>query len=297
MIEFFRKLFGKPKKPIESIQTAPLSEEQLEAVTSEMYKFDPPQLIVGSGQSVGKQREHNEDCLFCLNVMLSGNGDSLPFGIFIVADGMGGHQHGEIASGVAVRAMSNYLVRKLYLPYFSLHPETQNEPLQEILQAGVREAQQAVMKLAPGGGTTLTAAFILGEQVNLAHVGDSRAYFIFPDGRMQAVTRDHSLVRRLQELGQITEKEASVHPQRNVLYRAIGQGEPFDSDVNTYLLPHPGFLLLCTDGLWGVISEMEIFDIVTSAPNPSAACHALVQAANDAGGPDNISVILIQYPT
>jgi protein phosphatase len=162
---------------------------------------------------------------------------------------------------------------------------------------GVHEAQQAVIKLAPGGGTTLTAAFVMGDQVTIAHVGDSRAYFLYPDGRMQSITRDHSLVRRLQELGQITEKEAAVHPQRNVLYRAIGQGEPFDSDVNTHLLPRPGYLLICSDGLWGVVPDMDIFQIVTNAPNPSMACHSLVEAANAAGGPDNISVVIVQYPS
>lgn len=296
MIEFFRKLFKQPKKPLESIQTAPLSEEQLEAVTAEVIRFEPPQLIVGTGQSVGKQREHNEDSLFVMNTILSGNGNSIPMGLFIVADGMGGHQNGEVASGVAVRSMASYLTRKLFMPYMSVRQEIQNEPLQEVLQDAVREAQAAVHKLAPGGGTTLTAAFVMGEQTTIAHVGDSRAYFIYPDGRMNAVTRDHSLVRRLQELGQINEKEAAVHPQRNVLYRALGQGEPFDADINTHMLPHPGFLLICSDGLWGVVPEMEIFRIVTNAVTPSHACQELVQAANAAGGPDNITAVLVQYP-
>ncbi len=296
MIDFFTRLFGRKAPPTESVQTAPLSEEQLETVSTEAVKFEPAQLMVGTGQSVGRQRDHNEDCLFAMTSMLSGNGDNLPFGVFIIADGMGGHENGEVASNVAVRALSGYLMRKIYLPYIGLHSELGSEPLQEMLQAGVKEAQQAVLKMAPRGGTTLTAAFLLGEQVTVAHVGDSRAYFVYPDGRMQAVTRDHSLVRRLMELGQITEKEAAVHPQRNVLYRAIGQGEPFDPDVNTYLMPHPGYMMLCSDGLWGVISEMEVFRIITSAANPSVACNDLVQAANAAGGPDNISVILIQYP-
>ncbi len=297
MNEFFRKLFRKDRKqPPDNIQTAPLSEEQIKEVAGAGLKLEPSQLIVGSGQSVGKQREHNEDTLFALNSLLSGNGSNLPFGIFIIADGMGGHQHGEIASVVATRAMAGYLVRKLYMPYFSLWSEQQSESLQETLQMGIREAQQAVIKQAPGGGTTLTAAFVMGDRVTLAHVGDSRAYLIYPDGRMEAVTRDHSLVRRLQELGQITEKEAAVHPQRNVLYRAIGQGEPFDADVTTYSLPHPGYLMLCTDGLWGVVSEDDILRIVIKSPSPAIACRDLIEAANAKGGPDNISVILVYHP-
>jgi protein phosphatase len=207
---------------------------------------------------------------------------------------MGGHQHGEVASRVAVRIMAGYLVRKLYLPYLQVNHESQQESLQEIMQSGVMEAQQAVIRQVPGGGTTLTAAFILGEQVTIAHVGDSRAYFLNADGRSQVLTRDHSLVRRLQELGQLTEKEASIHPQRNVLYRAIGQGEPFEPDISTHLFPGSGSLLLCSDGLWGVVPDLEIFRIVNSATNPAEACQNLIEAANEAGGPDNISVILVK---
>jgi serine/threonine protein phosphatase PrpC len=170
-----------------------------------------------------------------------------------------------------------------------------NESIQEIMESGVKEAHKAVIRTAPGGGTTMTSALVVGEQITIAHVGDSRAYFIYPDGRIQVITQDHSLVHRLQELGQITEKEAFNHPQRNVLYRAIGQNEPFRPDITSYQFPHPGFLMLCSDGLWGVIPETEIFRIVTTNKNPSIACNKLVDAANAMGGPDNISVILVSY--
>ena len=208
---------------------------------------------------------------------------------------MGGHLHGEIASGVAARAVAQYTMGKLYPSLLGLQQETQNESLQEIMEGGIREAQQTVVKRAPGGGTTLTAALVIGEQVTLAHVGDSRAYFIYPDGRMQSMTQDHSLVRRLVELGQMTEQDAASSNQRNILYRAIGQLEPFRPDINTYLFPRPGSVLLCSDGLWVVVPEADIFDVVSTTPNPSLACHKLVELANAAGGPDNISVILVQY--
>jgi protein phosphatase len=298
VIDFIKKLFDKtkpPKEPID-VKTAPLSEEQIESVARPDVTIEPPQLLVGVGQSIGKQRDHNEDTLFTLNALLSGSAEGIPFGIFIMADGMGGYQHGEVASGLATRALSSYIMSKMYTPFFGLRPEGQPDPLLEIMQQGVKEAQQAVVKSVPGSGTTLTAAFILGNQVTVAHVGDSRAYFVFPDGRMQAITRDHSLVRRLIELGQITEKEAMVHPQRNVLYRALGQSEPFEPDVSTFPLPRPGYLMLCSDGLWGVVPEIEIFNIITKSANPSVACRDLIKAANDAGGPDNISVILVYYP-
>ncbi len=259
-----------------------------------MVQFIPPQLLTGVGNSTGKQRDHNEDTLFTLNVTLAGTSEGIPFGIFIIADGMGGEQNGEMASDLAARTMSAYMVQKLYAPFFSPRTEEQSESFQEVMRNAVLESQKAVIKQVPGGGTTLTSAFIFGDQVTLAHVGDSRAYFIYPDGRMQVITRDHSLVKRLIELGQITEEEAFVHPQRNVLYRAVGQGEPFEPDINTFPMPHPGHLLLCTDGLWGVVPELEIYRIVSNAVSPSMACHELVEAANANGGPDNISVILVQ---
>jgi protein phosphatase len=296
VIGFFRRVFRRKSPGESNIQTAPLSDQQIKAVTKKEITLMPPQLVVGTGESVGKQRDHNEDTLFVLNAILAGTSEGIPFGIFLVADGMGGHQFGEVASGIAARTMAGYLVQKLYFPFFSPKPETQAESFQEIMRNAILEAQQAVIKEVPGGGTTLTAAFVLGEQATLAHVGDSRAYLIYPDGRMQAITRDHSLVKRLIELGQITEKEANVHPQRNVLYRAVGQGEPFEPDVSTFPLPHPGYLMLCTDGLWGVLTELEIYRIINNAPNPSMACHELVEAANAAGGPDNISVILAYFP-
>lgn len=278
------------------VKTAPLTEEQLRNVTNQnAIHLDTPQLLIGCGHSVGMQRDHNEDSIYIFSSETASNSRDALFGLFIVADGMGGHQHGEVASSAAVKAMAGYLIKKIYLPQFNSKPDNQNETLQEIMTAGVNEAQQAVVKQAPGGGTTLTAAFLFGDQLTIAHVGDSRAYFIYPDGRIQVITRDHSMVRRLQEMGQITESEAAVHPQRNVLYRAIGQADPFDPDITTLPFPHPGYLMICSDGLWGVVHESEIFPIISTSGNPTIACQRLIEAANGYGGPDNISVILVQY--
>ena len=297
MISFLERWFGKKKQQPASVnvQTAPLSEDELRSVSVRSISLHPPQMLVGTAQSVGKQRDHNEDALFTAASVLAEGESASNFGIFIVADGMGGHEYGEVASGMAARAMGDYLLRHLYPPFLNIDSDSQGDSLQEIMEHGVMEAQQAVLRSAPGGGTTLTAAFVLGDQVTLAHVGDSRAYFIYPDGRIQAMTQDHSLVRRLVELNQITEEQAATHPRRNVLYRALGQNEPFHPDINTHLMPRPGYLLLCSDGLWGVVPEMDIFRIVTTAPNLSMACHDLIEAANAAGGPDNITAVLVQY--
>jgi protein phosphatase len=275
------------------VKTVPLTDDLNHSGKKNDY-FSPPQLLVGSAQSVGKQRDHNEDALFCLNIMKSDEKSDTPFGIFIVADGMGGHQHGEVASSSAMRAMSEYLIKKIYSPLMGTRPEALDEPLQEIMEYGINEAQQAVLRNAPGGGTTITAAIIIDEQLTIAHVGDSRAYLMTPGGQMKAISQDHSLVQRLIDLGQLTEEEAAVHPQRNVLYRALGQMEPFHPDVRTFTFPNNGILLLCSDGLWGVVPESTIFDLVMENESPTIASKKLVDAANEAGGPDNISVIIVK---
>ena len=114
-----------------------------------------------------------------------------------------------------------------------------------------------------GSGTTLTAALILGDQMTIAHVGDSRAYAIDPHGRHQLLTHDHSLVKRLEEIGQISPEQASIHPQRNVLYRALRSGRSVGAGYYpAYILPVIVKLILCTDGLWGVVPENELLDII-----------------------------------
>jgi serine/threonine protein phosphatase PrpC len=300
VLEFLKKFIGKKPQPATStpvigIETAPLSEEQLQSVLPETVHVSPPQYQIGMGLSVGRQREVNEDTIFALSATIADGVRDLPFGIFVLADGMGGHASGEVASAAAAKTMAQFVLDKISSWMLSVEQEGAGESIQEIMESGVREAHRAVLKAAPGGGTTLTAVLALGEQITIAHVGDSRVYFIYPDGRVQIKTQDHSLVHRLKELGQITDKEASTHPQRNILYRALGQTEPFRPDIITCEFPHPGTLLLCSDGLWGVLPEESIAHIVNTAKSPSQACQTLVESANLAGGPDNISVILAQY--
>ena len=300
MDKFFRWLFGNQQQPpdvktVDTTNTAPLSDQQLHAIVNNQNpRFDLQQLIASGGQSVGKQRELNEDSIFALTATMAGNSGNLPFGLYIVADGMGGHQFGEVASNAAIRSVAGYVMRKFYSYLFQVKPETVEESFQEIMQASVAEAQRAIQKEAPGSGTTLTAALVVGQQITVAHVGDSRAYFVYPDGRIEPITRDHSLVKRLEELGHITPEEAANYPHRNVLYRALGQGEMLDPDIFTLGFPQPGCLMICSDGLWGVISEQDLVRSINEAPNLQRACQNLVNAANIAGGPDNISVILVQ---
>jgi protein phosphatase len=297
--KFFGWLSRKKQPPDDKAQdvanTAPLSEDQIRAiVTNQNPRFELQQLIAASGQSVGKQRELNEDSLLAITTTMAGNSGNLPFGLYVNADGMGGHQFGEVASNAAIRSVAGFVLKKFHPYLFQVKTDTMDESFQEIMLSAVAEAQRAIQHEAPGSGTTLTAALVLGQQITVAHVGDSRAYFVFPDGRIEAITRDHSLVKRLEELGHITSEEAVNYPHRNVLYRALGQGEILDPDIFTIAFPQPGVLMICSDGLWGVVAEQDIVRSIVEAPNLQRACQNLVSAANTAGGPDNISVILAQ---
>jgi serine/threonine protein phosphatase PrpC len=295
VLDFFRRLFSKPAPRQDSATTAPLDERQIQSIISgSSARFDVQQLISACGQSVGKQRDLNEDSLLAITSTLAGNSGNTPFGLYIVADGMGGHQFGEVASNTAIRTVAGTILRKFHSYLFNLKPEPLDESLQEIMLAAVSDAQKNIQREAPGSGTTLTAALILGQQVTIAHVGDSRAYMVYSDGRIETVTRDHSLVKRLEELGHISPDEAANYPHRNVLYRALGQGELLEPDIFTIPFPSAGLLMLCSDGLWGVISDQDMLRAVREAPNLQRACQNLVAAANTAGGPDNISVVLVQ---
>ncbi len=301
MTEFFQRFFPKRKRSLNEVATIPVKELTTAEVPSPAVSVAPqevvgfPQLVAGCAQSIGLQRDHNEDALYMLTTTLASDTRNIVFGLYIVADGMGGHQHGEVASALAIRAMSSHIVRNIYTPLLAVTPPEQDQSILEIMQTGVLEANQTILSHALGGGTTLTAVLVFGDQLTFAHVGDSRAYLIRAN-TVEVVTRDHSLVKRLEELGQITPQEAATHPQRNVLYRALGQGEPFEPDIFTAPVPHGEHLLLCSDGLWGLVTQEKILEFINISSSPQSACQKLIEAANAAGGPDNISAILVKMP-
>jgi serine/threonine protein phosphatase PrpC len=258
-------------------------------------KYSSPHISVGYGISPGKQRTHNEDAFFTLTTMFSYNESEIPFGLYIVADGMGGHKNGEIASELAIRTIVGYILTEIYTPMMSLNPKPSDLSFREVFLNGIETANSEILKNSYGGGTTVTGVLILGDQMTIAHVGDSRVYSAKEDGTLTALTRDHSLVKRLQELGQITPEEAAVHPQRNVLYRALGQGDPFEPEIISTNRPKSGYLLVCSDGLWSIVDQEIISDIIKAGTNTQETCDKLIDAANDAGGPDNISAILVKF--
>jgi serine/threonine protein phosphatase PrpC len=304
VVKLFAKLFGQKKdktvpnpaaQMADGITTMPLSDKQVSSIIHNLNQhFDTQQLIVGIGQSVGKQREHNEDSLLAITSTISGNSGNVPFGIYIVADGMGGHQYGEVASNSAIRVIAGDIMRTFHSYLFNLPTQPLQESLQEIMEAAIKNAHRTVQKDAPGSGTTVTAALVLGQQVTIAHIGDSRAYAVYPDRRIETITRDHSLVKRQEEHGHLSKDEAANFPHRNVLIRALGQGELLEADIFTIPFPKPGYLMLCSDGLWGVINDQDISRTIVEAPTLHRACQNLVEAANLAGGPDNITTIVVQ---
>ena len=222
---------------------------------------------------VGRQRSANEDSLVL----------KPPF--FAVADGMGGARAGEVASAIAAEAFEGA----------SAAGEAAEAQLARIL----REANRRIYDLAVtdesrrGMGTTLTAAKVHGDEVSLGHVGDSRAYRM-RDGELEQITRDHSLVAELERSGQITPEAAEHHPQRSIITRALGP-EP-DVEVDTYTLSgRPGDLfLLCSDGLTSMISDDEVAAVLRTSETLDDAADALIRAANQSGGKDNITAVLFR---
>jgi protein phosphatase len=294
----FNRLMGRPSSesresvPREEAKTAPLNPALVDGAKPEA---PVRHLVYGTAQSVGMERDHNEDALFVMTGHVDGQEAMPDFGLFMVADGMGGHRSGEVASAISVRTVAKHLTSDTILHLFDPDGRDQDRSLHEMISAALEDANQSVVNEVPGGGTTLTALVLLGEQMTIGHVGDSRAYVI--DGKgSQVITRDHSLVERLRELGQLTPDEAATHPQRNVLYRAIGQGANLEVDVVSHPVPHGGYVLLCSDGLWGVITDEALQRIIRTEATPQLACEELVRAANAAGGPDNITALLIYFP-
>lgn len=292
-MDFLRRLVGRARRlPPDQASTAPLDPRKIPGgLIEELRKH----MTSGAAQSIGKERNKNDDAL----LVFSGSSESvdhLPdFGVFCVADGLGGYEHGATASSVAVRSLARSLTQGAILELVAADSQQTQSSFEDLVEHAIQQANRDVRAKAEGGATTMTAALLASDQIIIGHVGDSRAYLVNADG-MEQVTRDHSLVRQLVETGTITEEEAESHPQRNVLWNAMGKS--IDIKVDTHIIekPQEAYLLLCTDGLWGVVSDEEIHALIDQAGNPQMACDALVAAANEAGGPDNVTVVAIYFP-
>jgi serine/threonine protein phosphatase PrpC len=228
-------------------------------------------LVMGAATDVGRVRDGNEDAYLVDDAM----------GLIAVADGMGGHRAGEVASATALEALRAAI--------------TSGRPLRE----SIEDANEAVFTKSHtdaslrGMGTTLTAGtLVTGGTLLVGHVGDSRAYLLH-DGELRQVTDDHSLVEELVREGRLTADEAAVHPQRSIITRALGVDSSVNVDVYPVELVPGDRLLLCSDGLTGMVQPDDIAAALRRESDPGRAATALVDAANQAGGEDNITVVVV----
>lgn len=245
---------------------------------------------------VGLVRDVNEDSAYAMLMAQCSHAGGQPLGVFAVADGMGGHEAGEQASLLAVQTCCESLMRQIILPVTDpSNSRWSSVPVNEAMDRAYREAHRRVLQEVPRGATTLTAVLLMGRRAHIGHIGDCRVYVV-RERQLARVTQDHSLLNRLLELEQLeaADRESlSNDPRRNVLYRAIGQGEESEMDFSSCLLSPGEGLLMCSDGLWGSMSEDEIHGIILGSASTALACRALVDAANAHGGPDNITAILV----
>ena len=235
---------------------------------------------VAAKSDIGRLRTNNEDRLLVDEQL----------GLLIVADGMGGHAGGEVASGMAVEAIAAYVKEQLAGPV----PADQ---MAALLQDAIRAADETIWTYARahralrGMGTTVALAFCQGDQVYIAHVGDSRAYLL-RDGELRQLTEDHSVVAELIKAGQLTPWEARSHPLRHQITRCLGHREAV-AELHCLTWQPGDYLLLCSDGLTTMVEDQHIAELILlGGTDVQATCEALVARANANGGQDNISVIL-----
>ena len=252
-------------------------------------------LTYGIASDVGLLRGNNEDACFGMQWHSITVDDRPDFGFFVVADGMGGHLDGERAAGIAVQVMAAEMLDKIYVPLLRNFSAGDSPTVLESLMSAADKANRAVIKQVPGGGTTLSAIAIIGNLAYLTHVGDSRAYLIHDDS-IEQLTTDHTLVQRLIEMNELTKAEAEHYPQKNVLYRAIGQNENLKMERLARALPPLSQVVICTDGLWDMVDDETIKQVALEAGSPQAVCDRLISLANDRGGVDNITVITLRVP-
>lgn len=239
-----------------------------------------------SKSHIGKIRNKNEDSLFV---------DEKNGRIFIVADGMGGHNAGEIASKLAIEKVSELMEDNL-----NDLSQTDELEIETLIQKAIKDANAEIYKQSlsseklDGMGTTITLALFLNNKVYFGHVGDSRAYLLRGDELTQ-LTEDHTLVCELVKNGTITEVEAKTHPKRNIITKALGTETSPLPDTIKHSIYEEDIIMLCTDGLTNIVDNYEIKKCLKSESDLQKACDYLVDQANDRGGFDNITLIAIRY--
>jgi len=248
-------------------------------------------------RDIGRVRSVNQDSLYVLTTSLPRESSDVTIGLFVVADGMGGHAGGEVASRLAISTIARYVLAELVIPALT---DGGTEALQPLIIAAVQEANRAIWEHAQAigsdMGTTCTVVLLLGQALYMGHVGDSRAYLVTPTG-MRLISNDHSTVGRLIQLGQLDPAEAREHPLRSQLYRTVGQHPEVLVDFIYQPIGDATHLLICSDGLWSMLDEEILLDVLEHTLWPQDACRELIARANLAGGEDNITALVVTLPT
>ena len=251
----------------------------------------------GKLTDVGNVRQVNEDSFLAFEFTKVQESRGTPIGFYVVADGMGGHQAGEVASRTVNKIVMDKVYSKEVAPSLALATRRLDETSESVLTSAFKEANRILYERARAQGndmgTTLTAALVIGDTATIANVGDSRTY-LWRDGILDQVTQDHSLVASMVAAGVLKPSEVRSHPNRNQVYRTLGINPEVEVDTFIVTLQRGDRLLLCSDGLWEMVLDPEIGRIVGRARSPQDACRKLIQRAKDAGGDDNITVIVVK---
>jgi serine/threonine protein phosphatase PrpC len=258
-------------------------------------------ITIGAASDVGVSRQggHNEDSIGHVVLEIQHDSYAEPLALAVVADGLGGHASGREASRLVVRTLLDHVLRTVALPRVELltdAPATE-EGLKHILREGIQAANEALCTANDEQqldmGSTVVAVLAYEGTAYFANAGDSRAY-VLEGETLRRITTDHSLVEQLVAGGIIADADRYTHPERNQIFRSLGLNRELEVDFFTQWL-RPGMrLLLCSDGLWEMVRDNEISRILRANADPQAACDALIQAANKAGGEDNISAVVVQ---
>jgi serine/threonine protein phosphatase PrpC len=257
-----------------------------------------PNVVLNCGHytNVGQRRKQNQDSLLTMQAVKINVSDAFPLGLYVVADGMGGQASGEVASGLVVSTLAHHAQADLFKRF--VDENLTDAHIIDWLRGAIEAANTAVVSgramRENDMGSTVVAAVVLDNIAFLAHVGDSRAYRIDRDGDLERLTLDHSLVEQLVLAGQIPASEARTHKRRNIVYRTMGEKDGVEVDVRKVHLQVGDRLVLCSDGLNSMLEDSQIASIVHNASSPMDAVRNLVDAANIAGGEDNITAVLVE---
>jgi len=241
-------------------------------------------MIVSALSDTGEMRDNNEDSMY------ASLDENLP--LYIIADGMGGHNAGDIASKMAIDIIKEE---------FFTNKENLSSPrkIKKCINFALERANEIIYRRSvneldcEGMGTTVVLGYYFNDKIYIGYVGDSRAYILAVD-HIKQITEDHTLVNELIKKGSITESQALHHPQRNVITRALGTAEDIDIDINVVDFNREDILLLCSDGLYNMLDEGIILETLNKTVDLESAVRSLIQMANENGGNDNITIIAIK---